>query len=572
MEKTRKSLASGINKPEPKWIEKIYVEEEGEDFLGLRSVQANITEYLLPGIITTTDRARYYSFYSWLLHEYKENHPNSLTLAKFIKRRERIFALANLVFDREGGYGKGTASLFGTRKLNRVLDSVGGKKRIPLSTEDYIQATMGGYAQYSGIMRSLQIIKDSDEAIELLPKAKLLAESFEKAIAGTKYYKQRFMFDETDTIDRDVLLEYGEKCYLSGLANSHERQVVLDVLFGFDAKIYLPKPESAIPTFGNMSLSLGLILDMIYQSKTPFDNQEFRRFIMYSSCSDFKEYRPAYTFVQVLSHWRMFQLREHYVHAIYEMWIFFLDVLKTQGPVSFQQFIKCVDDIDISTLRSPLKFRKNSKFSSIRVAALIQTIFQQSGIDTKQIDAGYIQFANQFSVIINEEEIERERNADEASQEQDLLSALLTLISIFLRLKGIFKLGETSSWFWAQEGGARRRSMELFMYQLDQYISEDKSLLEMLEWIFRDYVVAQHTITALEKWRQREVNTFHFSNDNGLYECRRMDHNTYTAARFVQAYSMIVDLGLVKFDSEDVPKLTKIGKDTLRRVMESANG
>ena len=118
----------------------------------------------------------------------------------------------------------------------------------------------------------------------------------------------------------------------------------------------------------------------------------------------------------------------------------------------------------------------------------------------------------------------------------------------------------------------RRRSMALFVQRVDEYVQNDRSLLDLIEWIFRDYVIAQHTVTALEKWRQRNVNTFHFSNNNGLYEWIRMDGNGFTASRFNQSYAMLIDIGLVGFRDNGVPILTRLGKETLNRVSEMVHG
>lgn len=109
--------------------------------------------------------------------------------------------------------------------------------------------------------------------------------------------------------------------------------------------------------------------------------------------------------------------------------------------------------------------------------------------------------------------------------------------------------------------------MSLFMQRMDDLVQNESSLFDFMSWIFRDYIVIQHTITALEKWRQREVNTFHFSDNNGVYEFLRMDGNGFTASRFPQAYSMLRDLGLIKFDDENIPRLSKRGKETLNKVL-----
>ena len=111
--------------------------------------------------------------------------------------------------------------------------------------------------------------------------------------------------------------------------------------------------------------------------------------------------------------------------------------------------------------------------------------------------------------------------------------------------------------------------MSLFMQRMDDLVQNESSLFDFMSWIFRDYIVIQHTITALEKWRQRDVNTFHFSDNNGVYEFLRMDGNGFTASRFLQSNSMLRDLGLIKFDDENVTRLSKRGKETLNAVLET---
>src|ERR1700739_3902455 len=51
----------------PKWTSYVVTELGGRDPLGLSRLSFMITDYLVSGIITTTSRARYYSFYPWAL-------------------------------------------------------------------------------------------------------------------------------------------------------------------------------------------------------------------------------------------------------------------------------------------------------------------------------------------------------------------------------------------------------------------------------------------------------------------------------------------------------------------------
>ena len=61
------ALASAPKVQIPKWTKHVVTELGGRDPLGLSRVSFLITDYLLTGIITQTSRARYYSFYQWVL-------------------------------------------------------------------------------------------------------------------------------------------------------------------------------------------------------------------------------------------------------------------------------------------------------------------------------------------------------------------------------------------------------------------------------------------------------------------------------------------------------------------------
>ena len=53
----------------PQWTRRVAMDGSGRDPLGLSRVSDALTGHLLPDIITTTDRARYYSFYTWAVSD-----------------------------------------------------------------------------------------------------------------------------------------------------------------------------------------------------------------------------------------------------------------------------------------------------------------------------------------------------------------------------------------------------------------------------------------------------------------------------------------------------------------------
>jgi hypothetical protein len=385
-------------------------------------------------------------------------------------------------------------------------------------------------------MRSLEITQYSEEGdsdLELLPKSKKLFDSFQQSIKGTEYFRDRHNYDTAKTIPYEVLLEYGEKCYLSALSKSPDGPETIEILFGFDAKTAFQNPQLNLPTFGNMGGTLGLILEMLDQSDQAFDDQTFRDCIMYGGCSGFTDYIPSKQFSDVLSHWRMFQLREYYVYALYEFWIFFLDILRTNGPFSFDKFRKYLDkNIDLSSAAKIFGLElPEKKLSQLSLDETLEAILSQSKIKSGNFEDRCKKYAKLYKVIANESSLQSLLDTNEELSQENLLGIFFFMLaSIYLRLIGIQTDDPSNSWHWAREGTSRRRSMALFVQQMNENRAENKTLLQIFEWLFRDYVLAQHTITAIEKWQQRSTNTFHFKYENGIYEWVEQDSNGFTGS------------------------------------------
>ena len=152
--------------------------------------------------------------------------------------------------------------------------------------------------------------------------------------------------------------------------------------------------------------------------------------------------------------------------------------------------------------------------------------------------------------------------------------AWMLLSTVYLRLLGLRESDQWNAWHWAKDGGARRRSIDLYVQDVSAHIEAGDSILEAWSWLYRDYILAQHTISALEKWRQRKANTFHFNYDQGVFEWVRDGETGFSASRFRQAYDMLADLGLyeITLEAGGHPQLTELGRTTLQRVLEACGG
>jgi len=560
---------------DPRWTALIYKATTGEDFLGLRAVQGNILGYLLPGIITITPRARYYPFYSWLLVEYGQSHPEEMSLAAFVKRREQIFVLANLAWSACSDGNPNEGGLLGSVRLGRHWRAYHKSDEIPLSVDNYLSASHGGYTQYRGVMRGLGIARQPESGVlEISPRGQELAQTFAAAIRDTRYYRQRTVFDTAGSISRNLLQEYGERCHLSGLSVSPDRLPTLETLFAFDAGKTLPPLGSDGSSIGNMKGTLGLILDMLDQAQGPFTEGDFRRAVAYGLCADYDLYRPAEPQRPFLAHWRMYQLREYYVYALYALWVYFLHWLRLEGPQTFQTFCDHLNEaIDLTTAAAAIELAIPQRTpKEWTLTEWLNALLDASDIPDDDCESRCLTFAQRSSAPLNEHTCYRMLNRTGPSEPTIYVGLTWLLLSaLYLRLQGLRDFDQQRAWYWAMFGGTRRRSLDLFVCDMHDHMTAGDTVLDALTLLFRDYIVAQHIITALEKWRQRNANTFHFNYDQGVFEWVRDGVTGFSASRFRQAYDMLADLGLYEVDSEggDRPRLTRLGRETLQRVLEA---
>jgi hypothetical protein len=116
------------------WLEREDNIIEGLDHLGIEVVSINLYSFLLPGITNVTERARYYSFYPWVLHRFAQNSSASyLTWCQWLRRLDFAYAFAVYhSFRRNSGASVGVSVQTGTSLLNR---SVCGMVDIQSSTQ-----------------------------------------------------------------------------------------------------------------------------------------------------------------------------------------------------------------------------------------------------------------------------------------------------------------------------------------------------------------------------------------------------------------------------------------------------
>lgn len=556
---------------DPQWIERIYNNSDGEDFLGIRIISENILSYLLPGIITITQRARYYAFYCWLIVDYEKEHPPGWTLAKFIKRREQIFAFANFAFQPAIDYRKALIGLAGYNAVTVHWSQHKSTGAIPLTLDNFLTNEYGGYRIYSGVLQNLNAYQTTGaNKIQVWAYGKKLADAFECSIQNTEYFKHRAEYDHVDSIAVSVLEEYGRQCHLSQLKSQPDANEVLELLFQFSSGKPLPGYESSNLPVQNMRGSLGMILDMC-RGDLPGQLNEiaFLQNTLYAFCADYTLYCPSAELKPFIALWQIRTLRELYVYSLYGLWASFLEWLRQNGPQTLESYLSYLDQnvrFDLLDAKSEIGAKSNS-LSSWRLSDYLNSFLNASHIPQGTLEERIIAYSSQSQSSLNEFELIRKLRAVDKTNTPEYISlTILLLTGVYIRLSAIQTNDSFQTWPFVELGGQRRRSLALFVEHFKQDCLHGRCILESITWLIRDYILTQHTIAALEKWRSRKANTFHFIYDAGYFEYVRGDNTGFAASRFDQAHNMLTDLGLISLDN-DQHLLTPAGSDVLDKVL-----
>jgi hypothetical protein len=317
----------------PQWTRRVVTEETGRDPLGLSLVSDALTEFLLPGIITTTDRARYYSFYTWAIADVAAARKNAGLRFSFeaeFQRREAAFALASRIG------AKTDLSVVGFLKV---------REKLAEAEEDQIAYTafrvlpsnaLGGLGNYyGGCLRGMGLAGFDEDGEWMVAEGRglALADSFASATRKAPYLAGDYRHRER--VPLDVLQKSANLFALDGLRSSSasvERGLLTELFFCLGQK-----PDPLAPL--NRQATLGQLLHVL-QSYNDAGLELTRRNIdwagvfwpHYYGCIAEPDGRPRRyesppAFATVHGFWRQFCAHQFFAFALEELLAAVLDAL-----------------------------------------------------------------------------------------------------------------------------------------------------------------------------------------------------------------------------------------------------
>ncbi len=324
---------SNITQHLPRWTKRAVLEGSGRDPLGLSRVSDNFTDLLLPSIITTTNRARYYSFYPWAMRESLDSLGDDDGTTEFVeefRKREAAFAIASKL-------GKETDfSIVGIDQVNRYLDEVSDDDAVNTVFRVLPANHMGGFGQYyGGCLQSLGLgAWDGDGFWQVSTKrGSKLADAFANSVAGTSYVRKRC--GGMETVPMKILRESSSDFSLDGIRHDDakdERNILTRMFFDLDE-------DAQVHGSSHRQATLGQLLHVLdaYES---IDSAPTRKDVagsclywphyygcLYGSNGRSVPYEADSVFSETAAYWRQFCAHQFFTYAAEELLQAILDAV-----------------------------------------------------------------------------------------------------------------------------------------------------------------------------------------------------------------------------------------------------
>lgn len=472
-----------------------FYEVPGEDNLGIKYVAINISDELQEGITSVTPRARYWSFYSWVLYDFifnSEAEKSPAAFKKYLKRQEWYFILSNLSYNSLVSGLQGSRAGIAAWRNDKTSEFSGNLT--------YLSNSLGGYGIYRNVLKIIGVTAqdnpEEDVYIDRLTTlGKELAIAFETEIKETEYY---ISYRNSDLdVPREVIIEYGKKAHIADIGNTKDGRLLKDLFL----------PAKGIGKASVRTSSMYFYKYILNSKKVrSLSESEWR-------AAFFDEYSPKgykakpipKEFDKVAKGWEIFSARVFFTYALEGIWT--RTLLKMSfGPVNRRKLIELMLlEIDTNLLENDLQ----SHINKINTSP-----------ETRVINI---------------------RNITDCNNDC-LTSSLNIMISIFLRIndRGDFGNYEKSL---LNIGSLDQLSLNSWIDTV--YTHLNQPVAEIMVFIIDRMILNQHVKTALDKLHYTGNQTYHFFEEDGLLYHIYDDHPSFNVVRPVPATVVMSDLGLL---------------------------
>jgi hypothetical protein len=513
-----------------------------------------ITDYLLKGIITTTYRARYYSFYPWALWhvERSETPKRYAEFAAGFRRREAFIALATL------HHNSDSASVVGADAVRPRLGKYSQSEEVDTNFAVLPSNAMGGYGQYyGGSLYGLGLTHRTEDGIDRAAsgRGEALARAFDHSVAQTQYWKQNQFHEKV--IPLGVLKKSAERFSLDSLGQeraTEERELLRDLFFSWDR-----------PEVGDTDLlrrhTLGLVLHTVSEyGKAGFRPTSVDYYLVYPPYyygvlwlddEPPLPYQPPAALATCYGFWQQFCAHEYLTQALENLLYSTLEVLNLQ-PSGM-----ALDDVCSHLTGQKFGATLVELFGTAATPRDLMAALEMDSVPSEE----YCRAAR-IDIGATSSKSERALVARDGKPEEVAAAAVGLLAVLYSKWRGARNE-------FARNIGTKAGSnvwTGLVLPALDQWFRPDLDWKSAVASLMEPFVLGQHDRVMYEKgrlescWLHRLDGKIHKDQD---YQ------PVFRSSRHWNCVRILRDLGLLEFGPDDEISITADGRRQLSRILKT---
>ena len=506
----------------------------GLDHLAVQAPCINLYGRMLPGITNVTDRARYYSFYPWVVWALEKNgYRYGDTFIDLFRKADCLFTL---IAERHGKVAGGdrddhAAATVGSGNMAEPASRVRDGHSVTLSDfacregkSRYFKNKLGGLGQYYlGVFRELNIMTgDLQNGVQNIREGGgAIAETVDRNVNRELFFRT---IDE-DTVSASRLDELHSFCPC-GLKSSPDEHAKISELLFVQGQFYNQETLARRRTL-KIILSLAENLSACGAS---IDIEQFRGCTYSGALPNKATWELSDRLQKSRQQWAVYQRNEVLSLAIQGIFFVILDAYEESGE-RFQS----VSDLVLWFLEMPEVEQIGSFFpldSSVAAMKSAVTSWFPDMVDWTN-DNHEIHLATQIELLSHKGKSVTNRSAI-------LLSSLKVLIALQSRPET--KEGYGDFVFPPNYLNAYPINLQTFNHHSSN-TWDNLTIREWIGWLAASWGINTHLMVALRKLRGQSQSTFRIRpSDNGL-EIIAVPGAVFTSPRFWQALRILKDMG-----------------------------
>lgn len=512
----------------------------GLDHLAVQAPGINIYGRLLPGITNVTDRARYYSFYPWLIWSFDRLGYRKYD-DEFKERLRRADCLFTLIAWRHAQFSDTdpedhAAAMVGSNTLASVVKELGPNETLSLSDYSlregakarYFKNPLGGLGQYYlGVLRELKILDgDTSGGLRYTSQiGKVIAKCMNEGFDGDLFLE----LVESDSVTNQQLDELSSACPCQLRNNQEEMELLVDLFFArgrFDDTEALSRRHSL-----QSILHLSKLLSEVGDEISEFN---FRACVYSNSLPNNQQWLPLDSLAQIRARWSVYARHELLSVATQGLFYALLDGYEA----SIESFDDSAQLVDWFSALPEIQEALDKIGTKVRFSSVIETAGKELPPLTNWSEPNHeIQYAERLVHLC--------RSEKSAVNRRDIVvAALRVLISLAQRFsteKCVYGDLEFEAGYF--------NYYPINLQSFQRHLVNTWSSMptgQVLNWLLQYWGIENHMRVALRKLRTQSQSTFRIRPSDRGFEVTDIPPAVHTRPRFNQAVRILKDIGVLE--------------------------